>query len=401
MKKLMRVWLIAVAVIMGSSIESKACEVPTYDSVARLYVATFNRAPDSAGIEYWMNESFGGHPCLEQIASSFFDQPETQEKYPEGVTVETFVDNVYLNLFNHHADEGGLGYWSEQIKAGAFSRSEFILAVINGALAETGSPDDAQILTNKATVGIAFAKAGLENVTQAKEIMQNVTGVKESVDSALEMIDLFKNGSTNGNGTVDFDPFTTCIANADYDNDLFNMHLHYTIEVGADGNLKSVKEVNPYISTIETCSLALADGPFTIHEFYKTILIDAVVENETVKGSVTYNSVDRTIHYEGFTSSEGDISCTEHYRTVPFPMLIENDEMTLELLGAWEHASSQNDPLLESTDCPADMYDTDVGVEPELSDTELQGVIEMKVAVIDENGNESKVYFKTMSNQTK
>ena len=198
--------------------------------MARLYVATFNRAPDSGGIGYWLHESFGGHPCLEQIASSFFDQPETQKKYPADVTTETFVKNIYLNLFNRDVDSGGLEYWREQLQTGAFSHSEFILAVINGALAETGDPDDAKILSNKANVGIAFANAGLESVEQAKEVMRNITGTTLSVENAMAMINTFKNGSVNVN--TDFDPFATCTATADYDNDAWNVHLHYIMEVG-------------------------------------------------------------------------------------------------------------------------------------------------------------------------
>jgi len=44
-------------------------EVPTRESVTKLYVATFNRAPDSAGLNYWLNDS---GLQLEQIAQSFF-----------------------------------------------------------------------------------------------------------------------------------------------------------------------------------------------------------------------------------------------------------------------------------------------------------------------------------------
>ena len=48
---------------------------PNNTSVAKLYVATFDRAPDSAGLDYWVNLS---GLSLEEIATSFFDQPETK-----------------------------------------------------------------------------------------------------------------------------------------------------------------------------------------------------------------------------------------------------------------------------------------------------------------------------------
>ncbi len=47
---------------------------PTCESVTKLYIATFNRAPDASGLCYWLNSGFS----IEEIAESFFDQPETQ-----------------------------------------------------------------------------------------------------------------------------------------------------------------------------------------------------------------------------------------------------------------------------------------------------------------------------------
>ncbi|WP_367278395.1 DUF4214 domain-containing protein [Sulfurimonas sp.] len=44
------------------------------NDVCKLYVATFNRAPDAAGLSYWVNNS---GLSIEGIAQSFFDQPET------------------------------------------------------------------------------------------------------------------------------------------------------------------------------------------------------------------------------------------------------------------------------------------------------------------------------------
>jgi hypothetical protein len=340
-----------------------------------------------------MEESFGGNACLEQIASSFFDQKETREKYPNiDENLNGFVDAVYWNLFGRHAEEAGVEYWVGQIESGAFTRSQFILAVINGALAETGNPDDAQILTNKATVGIAFAEAGLNDVGQAKEIMQNVTGEQASVESAFAMIDTLKNGS----GDVIFDPFTTCVANADYDNDAWNIHLHYTMEIGGEGKIGTKKETNNYVP-IEMCSLALTDGPFTVNTFHKTIVSDIVADGEIIKGTITYDSVAKTIHYEGITTDTGTISCTEQYGSVPFPMLIENDDMLMGLISAWDHASGLDDPDLVQTDCPDSFYEISVGEEPELTDTDVQGTVEIKIITTDNEGKENKIYFKVVS----
>ena len=160
-------------------------EVPTFESVTRLYVATFNRAPDAGGIGYWLHDSFSGHPQLEQIAQSFFDQPETKERYPDPDDYDSFIPAVYRNLFNREPDPKGFDYWKNELKSHRILKSQFILAVINGALAPTGDPDDAKTLQNKTAVGLAFARAGLDDVDLAKQVMEGVTADDATVEAAL------------------------------------------------------------------------------------------------------------------------------------------------------------------------------------------------------------------------
>lgn len=117
---------------------------PTYENVTRLYVATFDRTPDVVGLKYWVNDS---GLSLEDIARSFFNQPETKAKYyPDGtIYLHDFVDEIYVNLFDRAPDSVGKEWWVDYIMAGGFERvSVFILAVINGA-----QGNDATILANK------------------------------------------------------------------------------------------------------------------------------------------------------------------------------------------------------------------------------------------------------------
>lgn len=197
--KYMKGWLIGLFFVLMLGGEVFACEQPTEESVTRLYVATFNRAPDKGGLEYWLHDSFGGHPCLEQIAKSFFDQPETKERYPEKLETREFVKAIYQNLFNRDPDPGGWDYWTQEIEKYENSggnegipRDRMILAVINGALAPTGSPTDAQVLANKTTVGLSFVNAGLNDTVQAKEVMAAVTSDPATVQAAQRKIDHYK-----------------------------------------------------------------------------------------------------------------------------------------------------------------------------------------------------------------
>ncbi len=72
------------------------------------------------------------------------------------------------------------------------TRDKFVLAIIYGARAVTGSPADAQYLSNKEIVGSHFAlDKGLGDANWAKLVMQNVNVSSASVTAALQMTDNF------------------------------------------------------------------------------------------------------------------------------------------------------------------------------------------------------------------
>ena len=166
--------------LVGTLLQATA---PSRISVAKLYIATFDRAPDAEGLEYWLYSGLD----IESIAMSFFDQKETKAKYPSGYSHKKFINDVYQNLFGRDVDPEGLNYWVESIQNNKISRSLFILAVINGALG-----DDADILTNKLLVGLAFADAKRDNIAEAREIMRGITKDIDSVKRTLSKYKLNK-----------------------------------------------------------------------------------------------------------------------------------------------------------------------------------------------------------------
>ena len=158
---------------------------PTQEEVAKLYVATFNRAPDEAGLNYWVNDS---GLDLAGIAQSFFDQSETQALYPEDTSTVDFVTLVYHNLFNRDPDTAGLNYWVNELDNQITSKSLFIQTVIDGAQ-DSADGLDRTILQNKTDVGLYFAEQGLDDVMAAKELMQGLSDQASSVSSAKVAID--------------------------------------------------------------------------------------------------------------------------------------------------------------------------------------------------------------------
>jgi len=176
MSKLLLLSLLLIATSLSAT-------TPTQENVTKLYVATFNRAPDTAGLDYWVNSGLE----LEDIASSFFDQEETKTLYPSGTSNRDFISSVYINLFNRFPDTAGWDYWENQLNAGSITKNRFIEAVINGAQDDATS-NDATILSNKATVGLKFANAGLNDALQAKDVMSIVSDNVATIASAESTI---------------------------------------------------------------------------------------------------------------------------------------------------------------------------------------------------------------------
>lgn len=78
--------------------------------VLRLYWAFFNRDPDLAGAEYWM-ERFDDGASVDQIAFAFAVSEEFRLRY--GTTSDAdFVSIVYENVLGRTPDADGFGYWT-------------------------------------------------------------------------------------------------------------------------------------------------------------------------------------------------------------------------------------------------------------------------------------------------
>ncbi len=154
-----------------------------------LYVAYFNRAPDSTGLLFWGSALADGMSMTE-IAREFYGQPETQALYGGSSSTGDFVSAVYSNILGRDPDATGFAYWTDILDRGAVERSEFILAMIDGAKAATGSAADAQYLEAKAEIGAYYAVVnGLNNVSVANAAMQSFDGTPASVAEAKSLID--------------------------------------------------------------------------------------------------------------------------------------------------------------------------------------------------------------------
>ncbi|SQG00476.1 outer membrane adhesin-like protein [Paucimonas lemoignei] len=161
--------------------------------LAELYTAFYNRAPDAAGLAYWVNELNNGNMTLESIARNWEGaQPETQEKYPDTLSVDDFIEAIYGNVFSRSSDAEGAAYWKAGLENGSLSRDSFIAAVLNGAKANTSTQGlaDAALVNNKAQVGVAFAEKGLNDTALAAKVLTSVSANTDTLNATLDLIKL-------------------------------------------------------------------------------------------------------------------------------------------------------------------------------------------------------------------
>jgi Ca2+-binding RTX toxin-like protein len=154
-----------------------------------LYIAYFNRAPDAEGLFYWGTRLSEGM-SKDDIAKSFYVQPETQALYTNPDDTEGFVTAVYNNFLGRAPDTEGFDYWVKQLNDGAVSKPIFLLAIINGAKAATGSQTDVDYFTHKANIGAYYSVIkGMSNTGNAKAAMALYDGSSASITAAKNAID--------------------------------------------------------------------------------------------------------------------------------------------------------------------------------------------------------------------
>jgi hypothetical protein len=162
----------------AGNLASNPATADAFDTLNGMYMAYFNRAPDSAGLYYWASNVYQGQDFT-QVASNFFLAPETQVLYPNAIDAKSsveditvFINAVYQNVLNRTPDTDGLNYWINGLQEGSSTATRFILQIIKAAVSDTGSADDAAYFTTKGEVGDHFSmKNGLTDTVQAGAVM--------------------------------------------------------------------------------------------------------------------------------------------------------------------------------------------------------------------------------------
>ncbi|WP_417539508.1 DUF4214 domain-containing protein [Marinobacter sp.] len=109
----------------------------------RLYQAAFDRQPDLAGLNYWVDRIDAGM-TLQDVARSFVRSAEFEANYGAHPSHEALVTGFYLNVLARTPESAGYAYWLGEMSAGVsesdvlafFSESPENRIRVNGALDE-------------------------------------------------------------------------------------------------------------------------------------------------------------------------------------------------------------------------------------------------------------------------
>lgn len=90
----------------------------------RIYQAAFNRTPDAKGLGYWVNALDKG-AALKDVAAGFVAGAEFKQLFGQDPTAATFVTGMYRNVLQRAPDQAGLDYWVG-VMNGGLSQAEVL-----------------------------------------------------------------------------------------------------------------------------------------------------------------------------------------------------------------------------------------------------------------------------------
>ena len=130
----------------------------TQAQVAQLYVALFNRAPEGAGFNAWVNA--GATKTVAQMANEMLASPATGPYFESlGIDIVSdrgYVENIYKNILgkDYSQDPDGINAWVKHLQLGN-SRGDTLVKlfeVATSAEARAADPVAAQTFANKTAI---------------------------------------------------------------------------------------------------------------------------------------------------------------------------------------------------------------------------------------------------------
>ena len=146
----------------------------TQQHFTKLYLASFLRAPELSGLNYWVNEVQSGK-SLQQVGGIIFSLDSVKAIYPTDLSDQAFVEAIYHNAFGRDSDAQGLAYWANEIaslrsaytaqgsaNADFEARGQLVMNMINAGLSAPDGTDGKAYIENRLAVAEYVAEQQLE-----------------------------------------------------------------------------------------------------------------------------------------------------------------------------------------------------------------------------------------------
>lgn len=156
--------------------------------IAKIYIAAFNRVPDSAGLNNWMNQYNAGLMTYDEIAADFANQAEYIAEYPAYMTDSEYITAIYNNVFGRDPDAGGLQNWINQIanpEVSGITRGSVMHTMLVAADA-TGNTDGER-LDNQASFAVQSILDEVPTDIATAQLV-NITSVDATVTTATAAV---------------------------------------------------------------------------------------------------------------------------------------------------------------------------------------------------------------------
>ena len=109
--------------VLGYNLAAPAHQItpiasPNSTVIYEIYQAAFGRLPDTGGFTYWVNQADTNHLSAVQVAQSFTTSQEFQNTFGTNPTNTTFLTELYQHVLGRAPDQAGLNYWLQQANNG-------------------------------------------------------------------------------------------------------------------------------------------------------------------------------------------------------------------------------------------------------------------------------------------
>jgi hypothetical protein len=102
------------------------------DTVNAYYLAYYGRPADPAGLAYWTAVLEKSNGDASSIVSAFASSAEATARFG-GASASDRISDVYQQLFGRAPDKAGLDYWVKAIESGQLSVANAAIEIMNGA----------------------------------------------------------------------------------------------------------------------------------------------------------------------------------------------------------------------------------------------------------------------------